>query len=120
MRNVYVLVHIQTSDTSTHSVHISTNRDIKLWISHIVQDGYMTVYYCYRKERSLCRCVLITHFLVVFFSKKLAIVVVRDVCPSVCPSVEIIPFRGISISNWPIDLKMSMNVRKGAVHVRKA
>ena len=74
------------------------------------------------------------------FSKKLPIVVVRDVCPSVCPSVrpyvrlsvrpsvcpsvrpsvEIISFRGISISNRPIDLKMSMNVRKGVVHVRKA
>ena len=39
---------------------------------------------------------------------------------SVRPSVEIISFRGISISNWPIDLKMNMNVRKGVVHVRKA
>ena len=56
------------------------------------------------------------------------IVVVRDVCPSVRPSVvpsvrpsvEIIYFRGISISNRPIDLKMSINVRKGVVHVRKA
>ena len=32
---------------------------------------------------------------------------------SVRPSVEIIYFCGISISNRPIDLKMSMNVRKG-------
>ena len=54
-----------------------------------------------------------------FFRKKLPIVVVRDVCPSVCPSVEIISFRGISISNGPIDLKMSMNVRKEVMHVRK-
>ena len=38
----------------------------------------------------------------------------------VCPAVEIISFRGISISNKPLDLKMSMNVRKGEVHVRKA
>ena len=64
--------------------------------------------------------------LLAFFSffEKLHIVVVRDVCPSVClsvsPSVEIISFRGISISNKPIDLKMSMNVRKGVVHVIKA
>ena len=57
-------------------------------------------------------------FLVVFlFSKKLPIVVVRDVCPS---SVEIISFRGISISNRPIDLKIGLDVRKGVVHVRKA
>ena len=39
---------------------------------------------------------------------------------SVRPFVEIISFRGISISNRPIDLKMSMNVRKGVVHIRKA
>ena len=59
-----------------------------------------------------------------FFQKKIPIVVVRDACPSVRravhQSVEIISFRGISISNRPIDLKMSMNVRRGVVHVRKA
>ena len=65
-------------------------------------------------------------FLVVFsFSKKLPIVVVRDVCPSVRPSVrlssvEIISFRGISISDRPIDLKIGLDVCKGVVHVRKA
>ena len=63
--------------------------------------------------------------------KKLPIVVARDVCLSVCPSVrravclsvhpsvEKVSFCGISISNKPIDLKMSMNVCKGVVHVRK-
>ena len=35
-------------------------------------------------------------------------------------SVEIISFRGISISNRPIDLKIGLNVREGAVHVQKA
>ena len=83
------------------------------------------------------------------FSKKIPIVVVRDVCPSVrpsvcpsvrpsvcpsvrpsvCPSVrlsvrlssvEIISFHGISISNRPIDLKIGLDVCKGAVHIRKA
>ena len=62
------------------------------------------------------------------FSKKLPIVVVRDVCPSVrpsvCPSVrssvEIISFRGNSLPNWPIELKIGLNVREGVVHVRKA
>ena len=48
-----------------------------------------------------------------FFSKKTTYccrarrLSVRD------PSVEIISFRDISISNRPINLKMSMNVRKG-------
>ena len=51
------------------------------------------------------------------FSKKLPIVVVRDVCLS---SVEIISFRSNSLSNRPIDLKIGMNVRKGVVHVREA
>ena len=67
-----------------------------------------------------------------FFSKKLPIVVVRDVCPSVCPSVrlsvcpsvcpsvEIISFRGNSLPNRPIELKIGLNVREGVVHVGKA
>ena len=61
------------------------------------------------------------NFLVVFFfSKKLPIVVVRDVCPSVrLSSVEIISFRGNSLSNRPINLKIGLNVREGVVHVRK-
>ena len=58
------------------------------------------------------------------FLKKLPIVVVRDVCPSVRlsvrPSVEIISFRGNLLSNVPIDLKIGENVREGVVHVRKA
>ena len=59
-----------------------------------------------------------------FFRKKLPIVVVRDVCPSVRlsirPSVEIISFRGNSLPNRPIELKIGLNVREGVVHVRKA
>ena len=68
-----------------------------------------------------------------FFSKKLPIVVVRDVCPSVrpsvCPSVrlsvrlssvEIFSFRGNSLSSKPIDLKIGLNVREGVVHVQMA
>ena len=35
-------------------------------------------------------------------------------------SVEIISFRGSSLSNRPIDLKIGLNVRAGVVHVRKA
>ena len=61
------------------------------------------------------------------FSKKLPIVVVHDVCPSVrlsvCPSVrpsvEIISFRGNSLPNRPIDFKIGHNVREGVVHVQK-
>ena len=44
----------------------------------------------------------------------------RDVCPSVRPSVEIIFFRGNSLSNGSIELKIGLNVREGVVHVRKA
>ena len=67
---------------------------------------------------------MLAQFLVVFFffiEKKLSIVVVRNVCPSVrLSSVEIVSFCGISISNRPIDLKIGKDVRKGVVHVRKA
>ena len=59
------------------------------------------------------------------FSKKLPIVVVRDVCPSFrlsvrLSSVKIIYFRGNLISSKPIDLKIGLNVRYGVLHVRKA
>ena len=43
-----------------------------------------------------------------------------SVRPSVRPSVEIISFRGNSLSIRPIDLKIGLNVREGVVHVRKA
>ena len=36
------------------------------------------------------------------------------------PSVEIISFRGNSLPNRPIELKIGLNVREGAVHVRNA
>ena len=39
---------------------------------------------------------------------------------SVRPSVEIISFRGNSLPNGPIDLKIGLDVRKGVVHVQKA
>ena len=39
---------------------------------------------------------------------------------SVRPSVEIISFRGNSLPNRPIELKIGLNVREGVVHVRKA
>ena len=61
-----------------------------------------------------------------FFRKKYLLLscatsVRPSVCPSVCPSsVEIISFRGNSLSNRPIDLKIGLNVREGVVHVRKA
>ena len=46
------------------------------------------------------------HFLVVFSFFEIPIVV-----RNVCPSVEIISFRGDLISNRPIDLKIVLNVR---------
>ena len=78
----------------------------------------------YRKElRASPRVHLVSSFFL--FSKKLPIVVVRDVCPSVrlsvrLSSVEIFSFRGNSLSSKPIDLKIGLNVREGVVHVRKA
>ena len=68
------------------------------------------------------------HFLVVFsfFEKTTHCCRARrlSVRPSVrlsvrLSSVEIISFRGNSLSNRPIDLKIGLNVREGVVHVRK-
>ena len=43
-----------------------------------------------------------------------------SVRPYVRPSVEIISFCGNSLPNWPIELKIGLNVREWVVHVRKA
>ena len=73
-------------------------------------------------------CVVLLFFFF-FRINYLLLLCATSVRPSVRPScrlsvrlssVEIITFRGISISNKPIDLKMSMNVRKGVMHGRKA
>ena len=52
-----------------------------------------------------------------FFRKKYLLL---SFATSVRPSVEIISFRGNSLANKPIDLKIGLNVRAGVVHVRKA
>ena len=72
---------------------------------------------CFSEINISNSCIFSSFFL---FSKKIPIVVVLDVCPSVCPSVEIISFRGNSLPNRPIELKIGLNVREGVVHVRKA
>ena len=56
-----------------------------------------------------------------FFRKNyLLLSCATSVRPSVRPSVEIISFRGNSLPNRPIELKIGLNVREGVVHVRKA
>ena len=78
---------------------------------------------------SATKCLTLVVFSMFFFfrKKKLPIVVVRDVCPSVRLSVcdpSVVCgnnfFSRISISNRPIGLKIGLNVRKGVAHVRKA
>ena len=59
--------------------------------------------------------IAITWFSVVFsFFEK------TTYCRARRPSVEIISFRGNSLSHRPIELKIGLNVREGVVHVRKA
>ena len=70
-------------------------------------------------------CILLysnTIFSSFFFFRKnyLLLSCATSVRPSVCPSVEIISFRGNSLPNRPIELKIGLNVREGVVHVRKA
>ena len=56
---------------------------------------------------------IISMFLVFFYFFEKKLPTVRIVCVS---SVEIISFRGISLSNRPIYLKIGLNVRERAVH----
>ena len=74
-----------------------------------------TTYCCRARRLSICPSVCLS----VRPSVRLS------VCPSVRPSVplssvEIFSFRGNSLSSKTIDLKISLNVREGVVHVRKA
>ena len=58
-------------------------------------------------------------FLVVFFFFRKNYLLL-SYATSVRPSAEIISFRGNSLPNGPIELKIGLNVREGVVHVRKA
>ena len=78
------------------------------------QDNPQVIRFLYTMITMQC-----TLFLVVFsfFEKKYLLL---SCATSVCPSVEIISFRGNSLSNWPIKLIIGLSVREGVVHVRKA
>ena len=86
--------------------------------------------HCDQQQFRTLSCVHYTIFSSFFFFRKnyLLLLYATSVRPSVCPSVrlsvrpsvEIISFRGNSLPNWPIKLKIGLNVREGVVHVRKA
>ena len=69
---------------------------------------------------SRASCFINIHFLVVFSFFEKTTYCCRTRRLSVRPSVEIISFRGNSLPNRPIELKIGLNVREGVVHVRKA
>ena len=73
---------------------------------HILNLSFLVVFSFFEKTTYCCR----TRRLFVRLSVR----------PSVRPSVEIISFRGNSLPNRPIELKIDLNVREGVVHVRKA
>ena len=71
----------------------------------------------FEKTTYCCRTFILDRHL---FVRGVCILMALIITMSVRPSVEIISLCGISISNRPIDLKISLNVREGAVHVRTA
>ena len=75
-------------------------------------NGFNCAYICKINMVRFCDC-----FLVFFFEKNYLLL---SCATSVRPSVEIISFRGNSLSNRPIYLKIGLNVREVVVHVRKA
>ena len=60
------------------------------------------------------------NYLLLSYATSVRLSVRPSVRLSVRPSVEIISFRGNSLPNRPIELKIGMNVRERVVHVRKA
>ena len=56
-------------------------------------------------------------FSIFFFEKNYLLSCATSVRPSVCGNIS---FRGNSLHNRPIELKLGLNVREGVVHVRKA
>ena len=80
---------------------ISSSHDTVSWLDHVLSTtsghSLFSSFFFFRKNYLLLSC-----------------------ATSVRPSVEIISFRGNSLSNRPIELKIGLNVREGVVHVRKA
>ena len=72
----------------------------------ILRDSFLVFFSFFKKTTYCCR------------TRRLS--VRPSVRPFVRPSVEIISFRGNSLPNRPIELKIGLNVREGVVHVRKA
>ena len=87
-----------------------------------VQCTFLVVFSFFEKTTYCCRTRRLSVRLSVRPSVRLPVrlSVCPSVCPSVRPSVEIISFRGNSLPNRPIELKIGLNVREGVVHARKA
>ena len=93
--------------------YMTVESSCKIWTS-----GNESIFFKFKSTKVLFQ------FLVVFsfFEKTTYCCRARrlSVRLSVRPSVEIISFRGNSLPNRPIELKIGLNVREGVVHVRKA
>ena len=84
--------------------------DVDIIVIMIQLNAFLVVFSLFRKN-----------YLLLSYATSVRLSVRLSVRPSVhLSSVEIISFRGISISNRPIDLKIGLDVRKGLVHVEKA
>ena len=80
--------------------------DVDIIVIMIQLNAFLVVFFFFRKN-----------YLLLSYATSVRL----SVRPSVrLSSVEKISFRGISISNRPIDLKIGLDVRKGVVHVQKA
>ena len=124
-----------------YSISVFINKQKRKWIKTNVfkicinTPNYSNFSKCSQGTRSripmagvrVAICTMVLLFSSFFFFRKnylllsCATSVRLSVRPSVrLSSVEIISFRGNSLSNRPIDLKIGLNVREGVVHVRKA
>ena len=88
------------------------------FLNYKFQCCFLVVFSFFEKTTYCCRTRRLSVRLSVRPSVRLSVRL--SVRPSVRPSVEIISFRGNSLPNRPIELKIGLNVREGVVHVRKA
>ena len=111
-QNIVVQTSLQTSE----------NRFYCTFIGFLPGMPFLVVFSFFEKTTYCCRTRRLSVRLSVRPSVRpsVRLSVRPSVCPSVRPSVEIISFRGNSLPNRPIELKIGLNVREGVVHVRKA
>ena len=113
----YLICHIMVSFIACLSISIS----VLFYITHEAACELLhDLDFCSQYLTTCCNVwtLYTTIFSSFFFFRKNYLLL--SYATSVRPSVEIISFRGNSLPNRPIELKIGLNVREGVVHFRNS